>query len=133
MLQAGNILIPATSLLLGSLYHMWQAKEGRFSCNLHLWKPDSYGYVAYLDGEPVAGSATFPVDDTVYVGFVATHPDHQRRGYAEAVMRHSIEMGMKGMRLTRTSLHATAAGKPLYEAMGYEGGSLFHLICEPHD
>ena len=101
-------------------------------CNLHLWKPDSYGYVAYIDGEPVACSSSFPVDDTVYVGFVATHPDHQRRGYAEAVMRHSITRGMEGMGLSRTSLHATEAGRPLYEAMGYEGNGLFHLVAQPH-
>ncbi len=102
-------------------------------CNLHLWHDDSYGYVGYLNGQPVTSSATFPVNDTVYVAFVATMPDQHKKGYAEAVMRHSIEKGREGMGHTRTTLHATAAGHPLYAAMGYDSFSAFHLITEPHE
>lgn len=101
-------------------------------CNLHLWREDSYGYVGYLNGAPVTCAATFPVNGTVYVAFVATHPNHGSNGYAEAVMRHSVQQGSAGMGLTRTSLHATEAGRPLYTAMGYEGDAKFHLISEPH-
>lgn len=101
-------------------------------CNLALWREDSYGYVGYLKGVPVTCSATFPVNGTVYVAFVATHPDHGGRGYAEAVMRHSVQQGSAGMGLTRTSLHATEAGRPLYAAMGYRGDAKFHLISKPH-
>jgi GNAT superfamily N-acetyltransferase len=69
----------------------------------------------------------------VYVGLVATHPDHQRKGYAEAVMRRSIEEGQAGFGLTRTTLHASEAGRPLYEAMGYDVGPRFNLVVEPHE
>jgi ribosomal protein S18 acetylase RimI-like enzyme len=100
---------------------------------LHLWKEDSYGYVGYVNGQPVTCSATFPVHDTVYVAFVATHPDEQRKGYAEAVMRHSIEKGAEGMDLARTTLHATEAGFPLYLAMGYEATAHFKMLAEPHE
>jgi predicted acetyltransferase len=72
------------------------------------------------------------VHDTVYVAFVATPPDEQRKGYAEAVMRHSIEKGAEGMDLARTTLHATEAGFPLYLAMGYEATAHFRMLAEPH-
>lgn len=101
-------------------------------CNLHMWHEDSYGYVGYLDGTPVTCSATFPVNNTAYVAFVATHLDHLRKGYAEAVMRHSVQKGMEGMGVSRTTLHATEVGRPLYAAMGYVGESKFHLATEPH-
>ncbi|NIS81941.1 MAG: GNAT family N-acetyltransferase [Anaerolineales bacterium] len=87
---------------------------GECICNLHLWKEDSYGYVGYVDSQPVTCAATFPVNDTIYVAFVATHPNERRKGYAEAVIRHSIEQGAQGMGLHRTALHATEAGFPLY-------------------
>jgi ribosomal protein S18 acetylase RimI-like enzyme len=105
---------------------------GECICNLHLWKEDSYGYVGYVDGQPVTCAATFPVNNTVYVAFVATYPDVQRQGCAEAVMRHSIEKGAEGMGLSRTTLHATEAGFPLYLAMGYEATAPFRMLAEPH-
>ncbi len=106
---------------------------GECICNLHLWKEDSYGYVGYFDGRPVTCAATFPVNDTIYVAFVATRPDEQRKGYAEAVIRHSIEQGAEGLGLHRTALHASEAGFPLYQAMGYEARARFTLVSEPHE
>ena len=99
--------------------------------NLHLWQADSYGYVGYVDGQPVTCAATFPIHNTVYVAFVATHPDAQRQGYAEAVMRHAIEKGIEGTGLSRTTLHATEAGFPLYLAMGYEATAHFRMLAQP--
>jgi hypothetical protein len=31
---------------------------GECICNLHLWKEDSYGYVGYVDGQPVNRTST---------------------------------------------------------------------------
>lgn len=98
--------------------------------NLHLWRDDAYGYVGYVDGTPVSCSATFPVGGTVYVAFVATHPDYRRRGCAEAVMRHSVAEGRQGLGFLRTALHATEAGRPLYTAMGYRRDATFHLLAQ---
>jgi len=102
-------------------------------CNMNLWGEGTYGYVGYLaDGTPVASSGTYPVNGTVYVALVATHPDHQRKGYAEAVMRRSVEEGMAGTGLTRTTLHSTEAGLSVYEAMGYRGGPRFPMLMLEH-
>src|SRR5262249_1339166 len=52
------------------------------------------GYVAWHNGSPVATAAvsTLPgsLAGSLYVGFVATMPEAQRQGFAEAVMRHAL-------------------------------------------
>ena len=66
-------------------------------CNLHLWHDDSFGYVGYQDGRAVTTTAVFPAAGTMYVAFVATLPDAHGKGYAEAVMRHTIEAARQAM------------------------------------
>lgn len=83
------------------------------------WDDSFHGYVAYVNGEPVAATVTAPLDGRLYVSWVATHPDHRRKRYADAVMRKSLESAREATGITRTVLHATAAGQPVYEAMGY--------------
>ncbi len=65
---------------------------------------DVVASVGFAGSTPVACSGTIVVDDVLYVAFVATDPIHQRRGYAEAVMRHSLETAGQRSGLTRTSL-----------------------------
>lgn len=89
------------------------------------WTSDCFGHVAYVDGAPVATAATFPVDGRLYVGLVATLPGQQRRGYGEAVMRYSLEEAARATGLRRTTLHATAAGAPVYLRMGYHATAKF--------
>ena len=73
-----------------------------------------------VDGAAVSSAAVLMVDGYRYVALVATLPDRQRRGYAEAAMRHALAAAaaMHGER--PTTLHATDAGKPIYTRMGYE-------------
>src|SRR5687767_5039052 len=81
------------------------------------------GHVAALgrvDGTPVASAAVFMIDGCRYVALVATTPDQQRRGYAEAVMRHALDVAEATHGRTPTVLHATDAGQPIYARMGYE-------------
>ncbi len=83
------------------------------------WK-DHSAVVGRVSSMPVACSATLMVDGYRYVAFVATHPDHQRRGYADAAMRRSLDLAAERSRSRRpTVLHATEAGRPVYEKMGY--------------
>ena len=49
----------------------------------------------------------------------ATDPAQQRRGYAEAVMRHALDVARQRHGDVRSVLRATEAGRPIYERMGY--------------
>jgi len=89
------------------------------------WEQNAFGFVAYHEGEPVSCAATFPVDGRLYVGQVATMPRAQRRGYAEAVMRHSLNEATKATGIQRTVLHASDEGRPIYLRMGYRSTSKF--------
>lgn len=91
-----------------------------------------HGIVGYASGDPVSCAAALPVGGTVYVGWVATHPDHQRRGYAEAAMRRAIASCSEATGLTRTTLHASEAGYSLYSSMGYRPGARFPLLMAAH-
>ena len=82
------------------------------------WK-DMVGVVGLVDGTPVATASVALIDEIAYVALVATHPDHQRQGYAEAVMRRALDESAKAWGPRRTVLHATAAGQPVYRRMGY--------------
>ena len=73
-----------------------------------------------IKGTPVASAAVFIVDGYRYVALVATMPDQQRRGYAEAVMRHALDAAAARYGDKPTMLHATDAGRPIYARMGYE-------------
>jgi hypothetical protein len=84
-----------------------------------LWQAPLYGYVAYVDGVPVSTAFTVPLHGVLYVGFVATALAHRRRGLAELVMRRSLADATRTTGITRTALHASAAGYPVYLRMGY--------------
>ena len=77
------------------------------------------GYVGYVEGKAVSVAAVLRVDDVAYVAYVATLEEYRQRGYAEAVIRHSLEQAHRHWGLERTVLHATAAGHPSYLRMGY--------------
>jgi GNAT superfamily N-acetyltransferase len=99
---------------------------GRASMALErVWPEDCYGYAGYVGTRAVAASATFPIDGRLYVALVATLPEMRRRGYAEAVMRYSLQEAARGTGIRRMTLHATDAGRPLYLAMGYHDTARF--------
>lgn len=98
-------------------------------CNMHLWQPDSLALVGFLDGQPVTASAALPVDGTVYIALVATHPEHRSKGYAEACMRQLIGTATTHMQLSRLTLHASAAGLPVYQRMGFVPTGNFTLLA----
>jgi GNAT superfamily N-acetyltransferase len=75
--------------------------------------------VALVSGAPVACAAAMMVDDHRYVALVATDPARQRRGYADAAMRRALADAAAVHGERPTVLHATEAGRPVYERMGY--------------
>jgi len=118
----------AIALLNADAYGMPHEMFGAMT-TMALWAPDSLGFVGYVAGKPVSATGVFPVADTVYVAMVATAPDVQGKGYAEAVMRHAVLEGQKAMGVKRTTLHATDAGRPVYAAMGYASGPRMALLA----
>jgi GNAT superfamily N-acetyltransferase len=89
------------------------------------WQGHCYGYVGYAAETPVCAATTMLLDNSLYVGFVATLPDFHRRGYAEAVMRHSLNDAMHQTKVNRTVLHATDEGHGIYRRMGFRDVARF--------
>jgi ribosomal protein S18 acetylase RimI-like enzyme len=86
---------------------------------------DCRGYVGYVDGKPVTVGTVTRVGGAAYIGTVATLAEYRQRGYAEALMRQSLEDARKLWGLERTVLHASDAGHALYKQMGYRDVATF--------
>jgi GNAT superfamily N-acetyltransferase len=84
-----------------------------------LWKERVYAYLALRGGVPVSCAATVEAEGRLFVVLVATDPNFERRGYGEAVTRKALYEGGRATGLTRATLHATAAGAPVYPRIGF--------------
>lgn len=84
-----------------------------------LWRRAIYGTIAYVGGEPASGAFALPIDDVLYVAWVATAKAHRGKGFAELVIRNSLAEAKEATGLERTVLHATADGQAVYKRMGY--------------
>jgi ribosomal protein S18 acetylase RimI-like enzyme len=87
------------------------------------------GYVGYVDGVPVSTTATVACGDTIGVYNVATLPDHQRRGYGEAVMRRALAEAECERPARPVVLQSTEAGLRLYERMGFRTVARFSVYA----
>ena len=76
------------------------------------------GLLGRVDGAPVAASGVFVDGTTAGVYNVATHPDHRKKGYGEALTAAAARRGAEAGR-TVAILQASAAGEPVYRRMGY--------------
>ena len=90
-----------------------------------LWRGPLFGRIAYVGDEPVSGAFALPIDKALYVGWVATLKAYRRLGFAELVIRASLEDAGKATGLERTILHATNDGHPVYTRMGYRSVARF--------
>jgi ribosomal protein S18 acetylase RimI-like enzyme len=110
---------------LNSLAYDVPQEWGREVCDRDGFWDDVFAYVGYRDGQAVTTASTFVEGGRLYVGWVATLPEARRTGYAEAAMRHSLEAAARESVLSRTVLHASEAGYPVYRAMGYRQVAAF--------
>jgi ribosomal protein S18 acetylase RimI-like enzyme len=104
---------------------------GRESISQGMFGDGVFAYVGYLDSRPVTAAGVWMVDGILYVGMVATHPDHRRKGYAEAVMWLALQQAQRATGASRTVLHATDAGFPIYRRMGYRSVARFIVYAKP--
>ncbi|WP_217144937.1 GNAT family N-acetyltransferase [Streptomyces sp. AC627_RSS907] len=88
-----------------------------------LWKERVHAYLGLRDGTAVTCAATVEAEGRLFVVLVATDPEWERRGYGEAVTRKALYEGARATGLTRATLHATAAGAPVYPRIGFEPNS----------
>jgi ribosomal protein S18 acetylase RimI-like enzyme len=86
--------------------------------------------VGRVAGRTACSAAVLDVDGHRYVCLVATDPAQQRRGFAEAAMRRALELSAAAHGERPTVLHATEAGRPVYERMGYETLSTHTFFME---
>jgi GNAT superfamily N-acetyltransferase len=70
-------------------------------------------------GTPAVTASVLMTDSCRYVVLVATDPAQQRRGFADAALRRALELSGGEYGERPTVLHATEAGRPVYERMGY--------------
>ena len=94
-------------------------RPGRSLPPLVLAVPGWRTWLAYLDGEPAAACCTYDDGATVGVYWLATLPRHRSRGLGRAIM--SAALGAAPGR--PAVLVATAAGEPLYAALGFQAVS----------
>ncbi|WP_158944243.1 GNAT family N-acetyltransferase [Granulicella sp. S190] len=107
-------------------------ESGRASLlKIPLWQ-SAFPYVGYEGDRPVTTATTIVHDDVLYLALVATAPDARGKGYAEAVIRHSLQKAHESTGLNRTVLHATQAGFPLYKRMGYQTVANFSWYMPDH-
>jgi GNAT superfamily N-acetyltransferase len=93
------------------------------------WK-NQFPVLGVAGGKPVSSATVLMVDGYRYVALVATEPGHQRRGFAEATMRQALENAATAHGEIPTVLHASEAGRPVYERMGYARISTHTLLME---
>jgi GNAT superfamily N-acetyltransferase len=106
---------------------------GRESLLLPQFWQNAFPYVGYVGDRPVSTATTIIHGDILYLALVATAPDARRKGYAEAVIRHSLQKAHDATGLTRTALHATDAGAPVYKRLGYNAVANFSWYMPSHD
>lgn len=84
-----------------------------------LWRGPLRGWIAYAGKEAVSSISIVVGGEAIGVYAVATHPKHQRKGYAEALMRHAIGIVSEETGLQRSILQSSMAGYQMYSRMGY--------------
>ncbi len=80
-----------------------------------LWNSPTRAYAIYERDHPVAVGAAAVLENTSYIMWMATLTRARRKGYAEAIIRRALaDTGT-----ARSVLHATGAGFPVYQRLGY--------------
>ncbi len=92
------------------------------------WGGTLRGWVGYVNGTPVSTTATIRWAGVIGIYSVGTLPGYERRGYAEAVMRHAIRAAEDGGPANGVVLQSTRAGLRLYERLGFRTVTSFHVF-----
>ena len=94
-------------------------EAGRSTLGTRAFWKNHFPVLGLADGKPVSSATVMMVDGHRYVALVATDPGYQRRGYADTVLRRALALTAEAHGEQPTVLHASDAGRPVYERMGY--------------
>jgi GNAT superfamily N-acetyltransferase len=75
-------------------------------------------HLGFVDGAAVATSVSYGIDGVVLVFNVTTLESHRRRGIGEAMTWRALHEGLEGG-CDVAFLQSSAAGRPVYERMGF--------------
>lgn len=89
------------------------------------WRGAYQGYLAYVEGKPVAIVALVAAAGVIGVYSLATLPQYRRRGYGEALLRTAAAEVSRRTGLTSMVLQSTEAGYELYKRMGFRDATRF--------
>ncbi len=84
----------------------------------HLGQSDIAHYLAYVDGEPAACATVALCGDMAGIWNVGTRYRFRRQRYATALM-NAVLADLRAHGIGASMLMASAAGRPLYERLGY--------------
>ncbi|MBY5814527.1 GNAT family N-acetyltransferase [Rhizobium leguminosarum] len=93
-----------------------------------LWRNEAYAYLGIYRGEPVSAAASIQTNGRLFLALVATRPDMQRKGFGEATVQKALYEGSRATGIKRSVLHATEAGRPVYERIGYRQTSTIRFL-----
>ncbi len=75
-------------------------------------------FVAELDGKPVATTVTCIFGPVAWVAMVLVEVAARRKGVATSLLKHALQF-LDGQGVRTVRLDATAAGRPVYEKLGF--------------
>ena len=104
-----------SSVIFNLSYRTAQAIYG----NPDVWAGAMEGWVGYLDGQAVSLATVVIAAGVAGVYSVGTLPSHQRRGYAEVMIRHALGQCPAGA-VQGSVLQSTVEGMNLYTRLGYQ-------------
>lgn len=113
-------------------YHLEIAPPGSLPMEKPGWWAPSHRLLTVLreEGQPLSAAAVLNLNGLPYVALVATHPEAQRRGLATLAMTDVLQRAQAAGMQQRAYLHATAAGRPVYERMGFTATAEYTLFVK---
>ncbi len=84
-----------------------------------MWSGAFFGYVGYVEGQPVSTVGYVVDEDAIGVYSVGTFPQYRQRGYAEALMRQTLAELHRTTGIGNIVLQSTRQGASLYRHMGF--------------
>ncbi len=95
-------------------------------------RPNSRAFVGSVEGEAVAAGLGVHFGEAGWVGNIAVHPSHRRRGYGTAMTEH-VAGWLRDRGARTVLLTATAEGSTVYERAGFveDGGVVYGAWMRP--